>query len=359
MELLAVDDMDNKLLWTFDSKNEVSNAVFQAMRYGKVTEKTTGDAWTPKVLKGSMTTVAQDTVMYREQDGIKSFLLDDDGCDCHSTLSMGHAMCADSCDDTYGNCKIKGGVDKLSDRQETGTAGAGEQCTGPAEDHGLMLYYYHPTAHVDVDSAKDAQKTYGSITVDGTKYEKFWWFSNGAAWPMGKKDVLGDSYGDCKSSDEVCFQKLPEVEEKGLLLLAVDDQGNQFEWKFDSSNEVAHAAFKAFRYGTTTQKASGTEWAPRVIKGSVTKSAQDTLMYRDQDGIRSFMLDDDGCDCHSTLSMGHSMCGDGCSNTYGNCMITGGVDKLSDTHVTGTEGSGSACTGPATDYGLTLYYHAP
>ncbi|CAE7850406.1 unnamed protein product [Symbiodinium sp. KB8] len=43
--------MDNKLLWTFDSKNEVSNAVFQAMRYGKVTEKTTGDAWTPKVLK--------------------------------------------------------------------------------------------------------------------------------------------------------------------------------------------------------------------------------------------------------------------------------------------------------------------
>ena len=23
--------------------------------------------------------------------------------DCHSTLSMGHAMCADSCDDTYGH----------------------------------------------------------------------------------------------------------------------------------------------------------------------------------------------------------------------------------------------------------------
>ena len=29
--------------------------------------------------------------------------------------------------------------------------------------------------------------------------------------------------------------------------------------------------------------------------------------YRDQNGIRSLMLDDDGCDCHSTLSMGHAM----------------------------------------------------
>jgi hypothetical protein len=129
------------------------------------------------------------------------------------------------------------------------------------------------------------------------------------------------------------------------------------EWSFASSNAVAHAAWLAFTAGTVASSVSGTTWAPTVINGSVTGSAQDNFMYRDQDGIRSLMLDDDGCDCHSTLSMGHAMCGSTCSSSYGNCGISGGVDKLSDAVVTGTEGSGTSCTGPATDYGLTLYYY--
>ncbi|CAE7318762.1 unnamed protein product [Symbiodinium pilosum] len=197
------------------------------------------------------------------------------------------------------------------------------------------------------------------MKVDDKTYQKFWWFKKGSKWPTGKTDVLGDNFGDCKSSDAVCFQKLPEVKEEGLLLLAIDSEGNQFEWTFDSLNPVAHAAYKALRHGTTASKVSGATWAPRVIKGSITGSAQDTFMYRDQDGIRSFMLDDDGCDCHSTLSMGHAMCGGGCSQSYGNCKITGGVDKLSDAQMTGSAGSGHHCTGPATDYGLSLYYYAP
>ena len=69
-------------------------------------------------------------------------------------------------------------------------------------------------------------------------------------------------------------------------------------------------------------------------------------MYRDQGGIRSFLLDDDGCDCVSSLSMGHGMCGSGCSNSYGDCSKPGGVDTLND----------GSCNMPDTDHGLVLYY---
>mmetsp|Transcript_13268 Transcript_13268/g.31673 ORF Transcript_13268/g.31673 Transcript_13268/m.31673 type:complete len:272 (-) Transcript_13268:77-892(-) len=269
---------------------------------------------------------------------------------------MGHAMCGNSCSQGYGNCKITGGVDKLSDRQETGTEGSGDSCTGPATDHGLVLYYYHPTT-THIIQKKISFEDYGSITVNGKTYYRFWWFNKGSSWPKGKTDVLGDTFGDCKETDAVCFQKLPEVAEKGLSLLAIDTSDNQMEWEFNDQNPVAHAAYKALRYGTTTEKTSGKEWAPKVLKGKITKSAQDTFMYRDQDGIRSFLLDDDGCDCHSTLSMGHAMCGAGCSQGYGNCRITGGVDQLSDAQTIGGEGAGSHCSGPATDHGLTLYFH--
>ncbi|CAE7199003.1 unnamed protein product [Symbiodinium natans] len=178
--------------------------------------------------------------------------------------------------------------------------------------------------------ADSAHGLYGSIKVGGKEYHKFWWFTKGSSWPAGKTDVLADDFGDCQANDPVCFQKLPK-----------DDVGNEFLWKFDASNSVAHAAFKAFvplgrgregrkggRHGEKTEKLSGPAWTPQVLK-----------------------------DCHSSLSMGHAMCGTGCYPAYGNCRIKGGVDKLSDRSDTGGEGSGNHCTGPATDHGLTLYFH--
>ncbi|CAE7666521.1 Cd163 [Symbiodinium sp. CCMP2592] len=201
--------------------------------------------------------------------------------------------------------------------------------------------------------------TYGSIELAERVYNKFWWFTKGSSWPHGKTDVFGDSFGACNTWDPVCFQKLPsQAKEAGTRLLAIDSVGNEFEWIFDESNKVAHAAFEAMANGVTTRTASGANWNPEVHGGKAsTGSNQNHAMYRDQDGIRSFMLDNDGCGCHSTLSMGHAMCGGGCDERYGNCRITGGVGKLSDHHETGTEGSGSHCTGPATDFGLTLYFH--
>ena len=40
-------------------------------------------------------------------------------------------------------------------------------------------------------------------------------------------------------------------------------------------------------------------------------------MYREQEGVKSLLLGDDNCDCLSTLSMGHGLCGTGFSTTYG------------------------------------------
>lgn len=50
-------------------------------------------------------------------------------------------------------------------------------------------------------------------------------------------------------------------------------------------------------------------------------------MYRVEHGVRSFMLDDDHCDCWTTLQMGHSMCNGGQSNGRDNIL---GVDNLYD-----------------------------
>lgn len=68
-------------------------------------------------------------------------------------------------------------------------------------------------------------------------------------------------------------------------------------------------------------------------------------MYRVQNGVRSLLLDDDNCDCYSTLSMGHGMCGTGFSASYGPAGRYG-VDVLYDTH----------CQTPDPKHGLTLYF---
>ena len=72
---------------------------------------------------------------------------------------------------------------------------------------------------------------------------------------------------------------------------------------------------------------------------------QDSFMYRVQNGVRSLLLDDDNCDCYSTLSMGHGMCGNGFSTTYGPAGRYG-VDVLYDAH----------CQIPNAKHGLTLYF---
>ena len=51
--------------------------------------------------------------------------------------------------------------------------------------------------------------------------------------------------------------------------------------------------------------------------GPSPNAAQDSFMYRVQNGVRSLLLDDNNCDCHSTLSMGHGMHNTGFSTSCG------------------------------------------
>lgn len=68
--------------------------------------------------------------MYRTQNGVRSVLLDDDTCDCFSTLSMGHGMCASSFRSEFGPAN-RFGVDVL---HENG-------CTTPNPVNSLTLYF--------------------------------------------------------------------------------------------------------------------------------------------------------------------------------------------------------------------------
>ena len=109
--------------------------------------------------------------------------------------------------------------------------------------------------------------------------------------------------------------------ENSTEMLAVDSQGTKYKWRFDSNNRVAHAAWEAFHDHQTTLysqvKNEAIPWSPKILNGSTPVAKQDSFMYRDQNGVRSILLDDDNCDCFSSLSMGHGMCNDGHSRSYG------------------------------------------
>ena len=83
-------------------------------------------------------------------------------------------------------------------------------------------------------------------------------------------------------------------------------------------------------------------WNPEVLNGSEPKYDQRTFMYREQNGVKSVLLDDDNCDCLSTLSLGHGICHYGSRSASVNCFD---VDTLYD----------PSCHSPRSGIGLTLY----
>ena len=132
-------------------------------------------------------------------------------------------------------------------------------------------------------------------------------------------------------------------------MLAIDSEGNEYLWKFDSYNAVAHAAWLAFHDHVITLAGkvvnSADAWDPVVLKGTKPKAKQDSFMYREQNGVKSILLDDDNCDCLTTLNIGHGMCKAGHSTNYGPANQFG-VDALYDSY----------CNVPRPEVGLTLYF---
>ena len=78
---------------------------------------------------------------------------------------------------------------------------------------------------------------------------------------------------------------------------------------------------------------------PEVLNGSEPKYDQRAFKYREENGVKSVLLDDDNCDCQSILSL---VCHYGSRSASVNCF---GVDTLHD----------PSCQSPRSGIGLTLY----
>ena len=126
--------------------------------------------------------------------------------------------------------------------------------------------------------------------------------------------------------------------------------GNVYKWKFSAGNPTSNAVWRAFHDHVETPFSAiknNQVWNPEVMAGSRPPKArdQDSFMYRDQFGVKSVILDDDNCDCLSTLSMGSGMCSGGHSSSYGPERVFG-VDNLDDPH----------CDYPQPTKSLSLYF---
>ena len=331
-KMLAIDTEGDVYIWKFSSANPTAHAAWKAFHdhaetnYKKIQNNR---VWNPKVLKGSAPKANQDSFMYRSQAGVKSLLLDDDNCDCYSSLSIGHGMCAAGFSTSYGP-KNRFGVDALYD----------SKCNTPRPSIGLTLYF-------SVTEEVSHQMT---SCKHGGNWLAFWWWRADETWPAKESDVLAYPYGYCSSYSVYCFGRIPSwAREDYTEMLAIDSAGNEYLWKFDSHNDVAHAAWLAFHDHLTTpagkvvNKQDG--WDPVVLKGKKPKAKQDSFMYREQNGVKSILMDDDNCDCLTTLNIGHGMCNAGHSTSYGPANRFG-VDALYDPR----------CKAPRPDVGLTLYF---
>ncbi|CAH1239209.1 ADIPOQ [Branchiostoma lanceolatum] len=191
---------------------------------------------------------------------------------------------------------------------------------------------------------------YKTIDEYGRVWEMFWWWKAGSSWSSTITDVLQESYGACDPGSEYCMGRLPSwLQEDGTELLAKDSRGNVYRWEFDPNNPTAHAAWQAF-YGhqetPSGQIKNNMAWMPSVLAGTGPARAQDSFMYRTENGVKSILLDDDNCDCYTSLNIGHGMCLAGHNTRYGP-RGQYGVDALYDSY----------CNVPVPSIGLELYFN--
>ena len=189
--------------------------------------------------------------------------------------------------------------------------------------------------------------------ADGGGWTKFWWYdgTTGNGWPSAETAVLGHSFGTFDKDNYYGFQRLPSYLNKDEVeLLAVDGVGNIYKWDFADGSQTAQRAWNSFYSGTEGRWPNAGAWQPTLITGQQISQGQDSWQYREEHGVKSFMLDDDNCDCYSTLSAGHGMCGAGFNSTYAQPTEGAenrfGVDALYD----------PGCQGPTPERKLELFF---
>jgi hypothetical protein len=187
-------------------------------------------------------------------------------------------------------------------------------------------------------------------SADGGGWHRFWWYL-GAGWPTGETGAFAHPYGTFSQSSPYGFQRLPQgLTQSEVELLAKDGDGNIYKWDFGNTGTTALAVWNSMHAGTTGVFANGDAFNPTVIAGSFHGSTQDSWQYRVSEGFTSFLLDDDTCDCYSTLNAGHAMCGgSGWDQNYAQpagAYLRYGVDTLND----------GGCLGPLPSRRLELFY---
>ena len=197
--------------------------------------------------------------------------------------------------------------------------------------------------HLGADSLLDH-------TSDGGGWIRWWWYT-GVGWPGHETEALGHPFGTFDSSSHYGFQRLPEgLDKEQVELLAKDGDGNIYKWDFASPSATAQQVWDSFTLGTQGRWTNtGDAWNPEVIAGSFFGTDQDAWQYRESEGVVSFLLDDDTCDCLSTLNAGHAMCGSSWNQQYAQpdgAYLRYGVDTLND----------GGCRGPLPERTLELFY---
>lgn len=189
--------------------------------------------------------------------------------------------------------------------------------------------------------------------ADGGGWTKFWWYdgTTGNGWPSTETAVLEHSFGTFDKDNYYGFQRLPSYLNKDEVeLLAVDGVGNIYKWDFADGSATAQYAWNSFYSGTEGRWSNAGAWQPTLITGQQISQGQDSWQYREEHGVKSFMLDDDNCDCYSTLSAGHGMCGAGFNSRYAQPTEGAenrfGVDALYD----------PGCQGPTPERKLELFF---
>jgi hypothetical protein len=174
------------------------------------------------------------------------------------------------------------------------------------------------------------------VGTTGAAFTRFWHYDGrlSGGFPAGAEDVLGEAYGSCEDLN-ACFQRLPTfVPEQGAEFLVTDGTSTML-FDFDDSCDVAHAAFQAFHDGVEARIVGGAcNWTPKAIQGSAPPTDGDSFFYGDSWGVKSLLLDDDGCYCASLLEAGKISCWSAgqAQNTWGDspqgATIPAGVDFI-------------------------------
>eukprot|EP00049_Salpingoeca_infusionum_P025479 m.19629 g.19629 ORF g.19629 m.19629 type:complete len:717 (-) comp8058_c0_seq3:100-2250(-) len=291
LEMLAMDREDGsntKYIWRFDPSNPTAHAAFRAFRdhiptqNGWVVHRST---WNPYSTQGTITSQNQDSFQYRPANGIWSLQLDDDNGYCHTTLEMGWTLSGS-------------GVGS-----QIGVELADNGCNQGRTTNTMFLYFRKAAA-----------------PLFGGGWKPFWWFNRYMS-ANGVSDMLGSPYGSCQPTDPHCFGRIdPNQSEANTELLVIDDAGTVVKYAFSPAHPVAHAVWQSMVRGqmyNAGQVVHAATWNYATLQGNRHETAQDSWMYREACGVRSFLLDDDNCYCLTTLEAGMRMCGSGCDSYFG------------------------------------------